>query len=167
MVFRVLKQLRSPTAATRAVAVTGPMPSISPSFWHSSLVRYSSRIRRSQDAILRSSSINSAWTSIISTRSSVLRSSGVFPMIAARARRSLQMSRAMTMPCSARMPRIWLTSFVRLRTKRWRIRWRAWIASCSGDFGGTKRIVGRPTASQIASASFRSFLFDLTYGATN
>ena len=29
------------------------------------------------------------------------------------------------------------------------------------------RIVGRPTASQIASASFRSFLFDFTYGATN
>ena len=32
---------------------------------------------------------------------------------------------------------------------------------------GTNRMAGRPTASQIASASLRSFLFDFTYGFTN
>ena len=59
-------------------------------------------------------------------------------------------------------------SLTRVATmKRWRMRWTAWIASCSDDFGGTKRMVGRPTASQMASASFRSFLFDFTYGVTN
>ena len=31
-----------------------------------------------------------------------------------------------------------------------------------GDLTGTKRMFGRPTASQIASASFRSFLLDFT-----
>ena len=33
-------------------------------------------------------------------------------------------------------------------------------------FDGTKRMFGRPTASQIASASAKSFLFVLTYGLT-
>jgi hypothetical protein len=36
------------------------------------------------------------------------------------------------------------------------------LHSCSGDLTGTKRMFGRPTASQIASASFRSFLLDFT-----
>ena len=44
------------------------------------------------------------------------------------------------------------------------MRWTACTANWSADFGGTKRIDGRLTASQIASASFRSFLLDFTYG---
>ena len=60
-----------------------------------------------------------------------------------------------------------LRSLTLLATKRLRIRWTAWIANCSEDLTGTNRMFGRPTASQIASASFRSFLLDLTYGVTN
>ena len=37
---------------------------------------------------------------------------------------------------------------------------------CSALFAGAKRIVGRVTASQIASASAASFLFVLTKGRT-
>lgn len=35
------------------------------------------------------------------------------------------------------------------------------------DFAGTKRICGRLIASQMASASWQSFLLDFTYGLTN
>ena len=38
---------------------------------------------------------------------------------------------------------------------------------CATHLVGTKRIVGRLTASQMASAAFASFLLDLTYGFTN
>jgi hypothetical protein len=40
-------------------------------------------------------------------------------------------------------------------------------ACISAVFTATKRIFGRPTASPIASASLRSFLFVFTYGFTN
>ncbi|MNY41728.1 hypothetical protein D3C86_1765650 [compost metagenome] len=54
---------------------------------------------------------------------------------------------------------------------RWRIRIDRVRCStitlcCSGDFTGTKRIVGRVTASQIASASAMSFFWRFTYGFT-
>lgn len=38
---------------------------------------------------------------------------------------------------------------------------------CASVLGATKRIEGREAASQIASASTKSFLFDLTNGRTN
>src|SRR2546427_1029807 len=50
---------------------------------------------------------------------------------------------------------------------RSRTRWRAWMSCWSTSLIGTKRIVGRVTASAMPSASRLSFLFDLTYGFTN
>lgn len=47
------------------------------------------------------------------------------------------------------------------------IRCNACRSSCAVVFGITVRIVGREIASAIASASIRSFLFDLTKGFTN
>src|SRR5258705_433298 len=69
-------------------------------------------------------------------------------------------------PRSSRNPRIWLITAVRRPTRRVRSRWIAWRSSCSIVFSGTNRIVGRWTASPIASASSRSFLCDLTNGFT-
>src|SRR5215211_7515680 len=64
----------------------------------------------------------------------------------------------MAMPNSARSPRSMLTSWVRWRTRRSRVRCSANAACCSTDLIGTKRMVGRVTASQIASASPASVL---------
>jgi hypothetical protein len=50
------------------------------------------------------------------------------------------------------------TSCVRCFTRRLRVRWSDKAACCSADFTATKRMVGRVTASQIASASTASFL---------
>jgi len=58
----------------------------------------------------------------------------------------------------ASRPRIMLTSWVRCLTSRSRARCNASAACCSGDFTGTNRIVGRATASQIASVSLASVL---------
>src|SRR5438093_10655573 len=41
------------------------------------------------------------------------------------------------------------------------------MSCCSTDFAETKRMLGRPAASQIASASLASFLLDFTNGFTN
>lgn len=46
---------------------------------------------------------------------------------------------------------------VRCSTKLWRTRCSDSAACCSALFTGTKRMVSRPTASQIASASLPSF----------
>lgn len=50
---------------------------------------------------------------------------------------------------------------------RSRIRCRSRKSSCSLDSTATKRIVGRVTASAIASASLKSFFYDLRYALTN
>jgi hypothetical protein len=69
-------------------------------------------------------------------------------------------------PNSAAWPRSELVSCVRWPIKVSRtfitIPW----ACCSADFTRTKRIPGRPAASQIASASLRSFLARFTKGFT-
>ncbi len=62
--------------------------------------------------------------------------------------------------------RIWLHDAVRSPTNRSRTRCSAWPSCCSTVLIATKRIVGRSTASQIGSASLRSFLFDFTDGLT-
>ena len=63
-----------------------------------------------------------------------------------------------TMPYSASRPRIWLALAVRCLIEPERTRWRAWMCSCSIVLTGTKRIPGRLTASQMASASLASFV---------
>src|SRR6187200_1083840 len=65
-------------------------------------------------------------------------------------------------PNSAKCPRKAFTSAVRWRTSRSRPRCSSSAACCSAVLAGTNRIVGRTTASQIASASAASFLFRLT-----
>lgn len=158
------KQLWSPAAATRAVAVIGPTPSIRPIRWQASFVQNNTRIRLLKEAMRLSSSANSSRISITSLR---IISGTPSPLrhpftIRRRAWRRRLMSRAITKPCSANKPRIWFTSRVRSEISLCRMRWTACISSCSGDFCGTNRIEGRPTASQIASASLQSFLLDLT-----
>ena len=68
---------------------------------------------------------------------------------------------AMT-PSSAMCPRKAFTSMVRCRTSRSRVRCSISIACCSAVLIGTKRMLGRVTASQIASASAASVLPRLT-----
>ena len=61
---------------------------------------------------------------------------------------------------SASRPRIWFPSCVREPIMRLRIRCKACRSCCSMDLLGTKRMLGRLTASQIASASLASFFCD-------
>jgi hypothetical protein len=68
------------------------------------------------------------------------------------------------MPNSAMWARKALTSMVRCRTNRLRARCSISTDCCSASFTGTNRIDGRPTASQIASASAASFLQVTTIG---
>jgi hypothetical protein len=71
------------------------------------------------------------------------------------------------MPYPRRRPRISFTKAGRALISRSRTRGRAWRSCCPGCLMGTKRRVGRVTASQIASASRVSFFGDLTYALTN
>jgi phage/plasmid-like protein (TIGR03299 family) len=73
----------------------------------------------------------------------------------------------MTSPNSPSKPRIWFAWAVRAFTNPWRTRCTDKTACCSTLLIGTKRMLGRLTASQIASASAASFLFVFTYGFTN
>ena len=62
------------------------------------------------------------------------------------------------MPRSRRKPRIWLITAVRSLTRRDRTRCSACRSSCSSVLAGTKRVVGRCTASATLWASRKSFL---------
>ncbi len=66
-----------------------------------------------------------------------------------------------TMPISAKCPRKALLSIVRWRTSNCRVRCNINALCCSFVLIGTNRIDGRVTASQIAAASFASFLLRL------
>jgi arylsulfatase A-like enzyme len=76
-------------------------------------------------------------------------------------------------PCAAAMPsspkcaRIALINWVRWRISRSRVRCCINWPCCSADLIRTKRMVGRRTASQIASASAASFLLRLTHAFTS
>ena len=65
-------------------------------------------------------------------------------------------------PNSISRPRIWLAWALRAWTKLSRAVCSDSTDCCSGNFIGTKRMFGRATASQIASASSESFLLVLT-----
>jgi hypothetical protein len=75
---------------------------------------------------------------------------------------TLAMPCAATMPNSARWPRKAFTSIVRCRTRRSRVRCTIRTDCASALLTGTKRMVGRVTASQMASASAASFFPRLT-----
>jgi His Kinase A (phospho-acceptor) domain len=69
---------------------------------------------------------------------------------------------AATIPSSAKCARNALITWVRCRNRRSRVRCCISRPCCSADFARTNRILGRPTASHIASASAASFLLRLT-----
>ncbi|MNI53917.1 hypothetical protein D3C73_1087770 [compost metagenome] len=66
------------------------------------------------------------------------------------------------MPNSAMWLRIALAIWMRCRIRIDWVRRNTITLCCSGDFTGTKRMVGRVTASQIASASAMSFFWRFT-----
>ena len=70
---------------------------------------------------------------------------------------------ATAMPRLRRKARIPLAMAVRSPTRRERPRCKACRSSCSAVLAATKRMVGRCTASAIASASRKSFLLPLRY----
>jgi hypothetical protein len=61
------------------------------------------------------------------------------------------------MPYSRKIPRMWLFNAIRWRTNNYRLWCRCNTARYSGVLAATKRILGLCTASQIDSASLRSF----------
>jgi hypothetical protein len=63
-------------------------------------------------------------------------------------------------------PRIAFDSWMRGRISIKRVRCSTRMLCCSGVFTSTNRIVGRVTASQIASESAVSFFCRFTYGLT-
>ena len=69
---------------------------------------------------------------------------------------------AATIPNSPRSPRTAFTVAVRCRTRSERTRWSVSTLWLCRDLIGTNRMFGRPTASQIASASAASVLFLFT-----
>ena len=116
-------------------------------------------------------SISSVTTSIRSSscRQSLARSATMRPMRGDRtsvrlARMSGSAWRRYRSPCrtmmprSRRKPRIRLITAVRSLTRRDRTRCRACRSSCSSVLAGTKRVVGRCTASATAWASRKSFV---------
>jgi len=80
--------------------------------------------------------------------------------------RMLRAPRRAMRPNSARWPRTALINCVRWRSSKARVRCSIIAACCSTDLIGTKRMLGRTTASQIPSASAASFLLVLTKGRT-
>src|ERR1700738_851482 len=74
---------------------------------------------------------------------------------------------AATIPSSAICARNALITWVCCRSRRPRARCCISRPCCSADFARTNRILGRPTASQIASASAASFLLRLTEAFTS
>src|SRR5450631_3697562 len=71
-----------------------------------------------------------------------------------------------TVPRSSMKARIWLMMPVRCDTSRSCTRCSACRSSCSAVLVATNLIVGRCTASAIASASLKSFFCPLLYGRT-
>ena len=153
------KHFTSPTVATKALAVIGAIPGISSSFRLASLSRCHVLISRSNSSTCRSISFKCSPSRCKSIRnwpgrpfSPSSRSCGsllaIYPIPC-----------GSTTPYSPSNPRIWLACAVRALTKPWRARCKDSTLCCSVVLIGTKRILGRATASQIPSASATSFLF--------
>jgi len=96
-----------------------------------------------------------------------VRSASAFSRMSAMAALSFAGVCAITIPRSSRKALNWLMTAVRREISRSRTPWIAWRSSWSSVLIGTKRMFLRSTASAIASASTKSFLFDFTKGFTN
>jgi len=156
-----------PTAATRAVAFSTPMPGIVVSRRASASLRARAANSLSNAAIRRSSVSHSARISSINWRTRGPSGASLSPSsIAAKCCSSLRRPCGAVLPRSSKMVRIWLISAVRSPTSRSRARCNDCMSSCSSLLISTKRIVDRVAASTIASASRSSFFCALTYGRT-
>ena len=143
----------SPTVATMADAVTGPTPGIV----RNNMTRLSSfecsRMRISYQRKRRCIA-TSWWLSCLRTSIAISGKAGFSP-----SRTPFAYLTAAPVPCGMMTPnsasrlRSMLLSCVRCLTIKSRARCRNSTACCSSDLGATNRIVGRVTASQIASAS--------------
>src|SRR5437764_6145494 len=158
--------LGSTTIAAIAVAMIGPMPGIVAKRWLSGLLRCQAVSSFSTFATAACASS----TCVASTRRTGRARSGKRRSLASRTIAiswlTLRSPAGATTPNSARCARSAFTSVVRCRTSLSLPRCRRTAACCSAVLIGTNRIVGRRTASQIASASAASVLLRLTYAFT-
>src|SRR5437763_2229191 len=149
-----------------AVAMIGPMPGIVAKRWLSGLLRCQAVSSFSTFATAACASS----TCVASTRRTGRARSGKRRSLASRTIAiswlTLRSPAGATTPNSARCARSAFTSVVRCRTSLSLPRCRRTAACCSAVLIGTNRIVGRRTASQIASASAASVLLRLTYAFT-
>jgi len=157
-----LKMCGSVMEDASADAVIGPMPGVVSRRRLSWLVRCQAWIRFSASLISRSSDSNCRTSPSRQVRASAgMRSSSPSVTIASSFLSWGSPTRATT-PSSAMCARSALTSMVRWRTRISRVRCTINTLCRSALFTATKRMVGRVTASQIASASAASFLFRFT-----
>jgi hypothetical protein len=115
-------------------------------------------IRRERFSRLRYSSYSGQKTSVLSALSVACS----FCRFDTSNGRNVVMPWGKTIPYACSSPRSSCTRAVRAFMSRSRTRYRAWGSCGSGCFMGTKRLVGRLTASQMASATRASCFGDLT-----
>src|SRR5215813_1714149 len=160
------KPLGSTTVAAMAVAMIGPMPGMLARRWLTGLLLcqamscFSIAATAASSCSICAASTCNTWRAKSGSRAS--RSSRTMAISLPTLRKPCG---AIT-PNSARCPRKAFTRPVRWRTSRSRPRCSSTAACWSAVLTGTKRIVGRPTASQIASASAASCLLRLMYAFT-
>jgi Tripartite tricarboxylate transporter TctA family len=152
----------SATAATMALARTGPTPGISISRRPTSVDRALALIWRSVSSACALTSCSWVTSSRRQARAKGGTRSSLPSTIISINRWSPSRPIGATMPYSAMWPRIAFASRVRWRISSRRVRCNTITLCCSAVFTATKRLVGRPTASQIASASAASFFWRLT-----
>src|SRR5215467_10956491 len=155
-----------PIAATIALEMIGPMPGTLTNRSQPASCRARAVISPDKQSI-RSSSLrqSSANPSMMRTMRGDSTSGGAVRIRGNSARKNRNPCRTAT-PRSSRKARIWLMTPVRWLTNRSRTRCNDCRSSCSADLVATNFIVGRCTASAIASASRKSFFCPLEYGRT-
>ena len=152
----------SPTLATMAVAVIGPMPGMVARRWLCSLLLCHAMISSSSSRIRRYNCLSCSPIDDKTRRASAGIDSSLPSSRISKRRVTFAIPCATTIPYSARCPRNAFTSIVRCRTNRSRAPCRINTDCWSVLLTGTNLIEGCPTASQIASASAESFLLRLT-----
>ena len=157
----------SPTAAINAVAPIGPMPGIVMSRRAVSSFAASTSTCRETTASLISTVLSSSQSSLRRPRIARVRSFVSSVMMRAMSSLNAPVPGRMGIHTQGRKRAFGRLGWVRLPTKRSRTRCKACKSICSQDLISTNRIVGRVTASAMASASRASFLFDFTNGLTN
>ena len=143
-----------------------PMPGIVANRRAASSVRARRTMRVSRRSIRACTASSSSASSASASRAGAGKRRSSPSRTTASNSATLQMPFGATIPNSARCPRSALTVCLRCRTSRSRTLSSTKPACHASVFAGTKRMVGRVTASQIASASAASVLPRLTYGFT-